>query len=160
MRTAVSNAVSLRRLRWQAAFAKTYRTSSPVLWQHVFVSDTPMTNWSGGSSLFLNWAAEKTPEGRVSRQQISGLKTIAREAREPVFSSEGAPQKEAPWRGPREASGGSESVSLRSEPANKAPHKRGNSEVRNEVVRGRANARHEESMLKQRAASLAKADRN
>jgi hypothetical protein len=60
MRTAVSNAASLRRVRWQAAFAaKTYQTSSPVFWQHVFVSDTPMTNWSGGSSLFLNWAAEK-----------------------------------------------------------------------------------------------------
>jgi hypothetical protein len=59
MRTAVSNAASLRRLRWQAAFAKTYQSSSPVFWQHVFVSDTPMTNWSGGSSLFLNWAAEK-----------------------------------------------------------------------------------------------------
>ena len=59
MRTAVSNAASLHRLHWQAAFAlKTYQTSSPVFWQHVFVSDTPMTNWSGGSSLFLNWAAE------------------------------------------------------------------------------------------------------
>ena len=60
MRTAVSKAASLRRVRWQAAFtAKAYQTSSPVFWQHVFVSDTPMTNWSGGSSLFLNWAAEK-----------------------------------------------------------------------------------------------------
>jgi hypothetical protein len=75
MRTAVSNAASLRRLRWQAAFAKTYRTSSPVLWQHLFVSDTPMTNWSGGSSLFLNWAAEKTPPGRQSQSaQISRAK--------------------------------------------------------------------------------------
>jgi CDGSH-type Zn-finger protein len=68
-------------------------------------------------------------------------------------------QKEAPWRGPREASKGSESVFGRlvgSEPANRAPHKGGNSEVLNEVIRGRAKTRHEESMLKQRAASLAK----
>ena len=65
-------------------------------------------------------------------------------------------QKEAPWRGPREASRGSEISLVGSEPANRAPHKRGNSEVRNEVIRGRANTRHEESMLKQRAASLAK----
>jgi hypothetical protein len=42
MRTAVSNAASLRHLRWQAAFAtKTYQISSPVFWQHMFVSDTP-----------------------------------------------------------------------------------------------------------------------
>jgi hypothetical protein len=60
MRTAVSEAPSLRHLHWQAAFTTmAYQTSSPVFWQHVFVSDTPMTNWSGGSSLFLNWAAEK-----------------------------------------------------------------------------------------------------
>ena len=60
MRTAVSEAPSLRHLDWQAAFTTmAYQTSSPVFWQHVFVSDTPMTNWSGGSSLFLNWAAEK-----------------------------------------------------------------------------------------------------
>lgn len=41
MRTAVSKAASLHRLRWQAAFTTTaYQTSSPVFWQHVFVSDT------------------------------------------------------------------------------------------------------------------------
>jgi hypothetical protein len=71
MRTAVSNAASLRHLRWQAAFAtKTYQTSSPVFWQHVFVSDTPMTNWSGGSSLFLNWAAEKGPSWKTKAAHI------------------------------------------------------------------------------------------
>ena len=65
MRTAVSNAASPRHLHWQAAFTtKAYQTSSPVLWQHVFVSDTHMTNWSGGSSLFLHWAAEKRPPGK------------------------------------------------------------------------------------------------
>lgn len=60
MRTAVSNAESPRHLQWQAAFTpKSYQTLSPVVWQHAFVSDTRMTNWFGGSSLFLNWAAEK-----------------------------------------------------------------------------------------------------
>ena len=52
MRTTI--AASPRRLHWQAAFTtKTYKpqTSSLVVWQHVFVSDTPLTNW-GGSSLF------------------------------------------------------------------------------------------------------------
>ena len=78
MRTAVSNAASLRRLRWQAAFAlKTYQTSSPVFWQHVFVSDTPMTNWSGGSSLFLNWAADKGPS-RETKVAHRGLGATAR----------------------------------------------------------------------------------
>jgi hypothetical protein len=71
MRTAVSNAASLRHLRWQAAFAtKAYRTSSPIFWQHVFVSDTPMTNWSGGSSLVLNWSAEKRPPWKTKAAHI------------------------------------------------------------------------------------------
>ena len=45
-----------RPLHWQAAFTmKTYtaETVSPIVWQHVFLSDTPMTNWCGGSSLLL-----------------------------------------------------------------------------------------------------------
>ena len=45
-----------RPLHSQAAFTiKTYtaETVSPVVWRHVFVSDTPMTNWCGGSSLVL-----------------------------------------------------------------------------------------------------------
>jgi len=71
MRTAVSNAASLHRLRGQAAFAtKTYQTSSPIFWQHVFVSDKPMTNWSDGSSLILNWAAEKGPSWQTKAEHI------------------------------------------------------------------------------------------
>ena len=36
-----------RPLHWQAAFTMkthTVETVSPIIWQHVFVSDTPMTN--------------------------------------------------------------------------------------------------------------------
>jgi hypothetical protein len=61
MRTTI--AASPRRLHWQAAFTtKTYKpqTSSLVVWQHVFVSDTPLTNW-GGSSLFLTRIVKKHP---------------------------------------------------------------------------------------------------
>jgi hypothetical protein len=83
MRTAVSKAASLRHLRWQAAFTTKYQTSSPVFWQHVFVSDTPMTNWSGGSSLILNWTAEKGPleeEGGLSyRSLVISLSTTSNE---------------------------------------------------------------------------------
>jgi hypothetical protein len=61
MRTTI--AAPPRRLQWQAAFTtKTYKpqTSSLVVWQHVFVSDTPMTNW-GGSSLLLTRVVKKYP---------------------------------------------------------------------------------------------------
>jgi hypothetical protein len=60
MRT--TTAASPRRSHWQAAFTlKTYKaqTSSLVVWQHVFVSDTPMTNWCG-SSLLLTRVVKKT----------------------------------------------------------------------------------------------------
>jgi hypothetical protein len=53
-----------RPLHWQAAFTmKTYtaETVSPIVWQHVFVSDTPMTNWCGGSSLLLTRVVKKRP---------------------------------------------------------------------------------------------------
>ena len=71
MRTTI--AASPPRLNWQAAFTtKTYKpqTSSLVVWQHVFVSDTPMTNWSGGSSLILNWAAKKEPSWKTKAAHI------------------------------------------------------------------------------------------
>ena len=61
MRTTI--AASPGRLHWQAAFTtKTYKpqTSSLVVWQHVFVSDTPLTNW-GGSSLLLTRIVKKHP---------------------------------------------------------------------------------------------------
>jgi hypothetical protein len=68
MRTVVSNAASPRQLYWQAAFTtNAYQTLSPVVWQHAFVSDTHMTNWSGGSDLFLTWVADKSPRGRRRR---------------------------------------------------------------------------------------------
>jgi hypothetical protein len=56
MRTAISTAAPPRHLRWQAAFTtNAYQTLSPVVWHHAFVSDTNMTNWRGGSDLFLTW---------------------------------------------------------------------------------------------------------
>jgi hypothetical protein len=64
MRT--TSAASPRRLHWQAAFTtKPYKakTSSLVVWQHVFVSDTPMTNWCG-SSLLLTRVVKKHPSSR------------------------------------------------------------------------------------------------
>jgi hypothetical protein len=68
MRTTI--AASPRRLHWQAAFtAKTYKaqTSSLVVWQHVFVSDTPMTNWCGSSLLLTRVVKENAPEQNVVR---------------------------------------------------------------------------------------------
>jgi len=57
-----------RPLHWQAAFTmKTYtaETVSPIVWQHVFLSDTPMTNWCGGSSLLLTRVVKKRPEAHL-----------------------------------------------------------------------------------------------
>ena len=71
MRTTI--AASPRRLHWQAAFTtKTYKpqTSSLVVWQHVFVSDTPMTNW-GGSSLLLTWVVKR----HLPHKMLSGRQT-------------------------------------------------------------------------------------
>ena len=53
MRTMTSSVASPRCLRWQAGFAITYQTLTPVVWHHAFVSDTDMTSWSGGSNLLL-----------------------------------------------------------------------------------------------------------
>jgi hypothetical protein len=58
MRT-IAVAAPPRPLLWQAAFTcETYTAQSPIIWQHVFVSDAPMTNWSAGSSRFLTWVAK------------------------------------------------------------------------------------------------------
>jgi hypothetical protein len=72
MRTTI--AASPPRLHWQAAFTtKTYKpqTSSLVVWQHVFVSDTPMTNW-GGSSLLLT----RVVKNSLSRKMLSGTDVL------------------------------------------------------------------------------------
>ena len=78
MRTTI--AASPPRLHWQAAFTtKTYKpqTSSLVVWQHVFVSDTPMTNW-GGSSLLLTRVVKKLPLAQnVVRDRRAPQQTIA-----------------------------------------------------------------------------------
>ena len=61
MRTTI--AAPPRRLQWQAAFTtKTYKpqTSSLVVWQHVFVSDTPMTNW-GRLKPVIDLGCQKVP---------------------------------------------------------------------------------------------------
>ena len=76
MRT--TRAVSPRRLHWQAAFTtKPYKaqTSSLVVWQHVFVSDTPMTNWCG-SSLLLTRVVKKHPSSLARQQNISPPRSI------------------------------------------------------------------------------------
>ena len=62
MRTAISTAAPPRHLRWQA-----YQTLSPVVWHHAFVSDTHMTNWRGGSNLFLTWVSDGSPDGKPRR---------------------------------------------------------------------------------------------
>jgi hypothetical protein len=67
MRTVISNAAAPRRLHWQAAFTiKPYRTLTPIVWQHAFMSDRRMTNWSGGSDLFLRWVSGGSPDGKVN----------------------------------------------------------------------------------------------
>ena len=62
-----------RPLHWQAAFTmKTYtaNTVSPIVWQHVFVSDTPMTNWCGGSSLVLTRVIKKRPSTNEAQSAV------------------------------------------------------------------------------------------
>jgi hypothetical protein len=68
MRTAISNAAPPHRLRWQAGFTiETYQTLSPAIWHHVFVADTNMTNWRGGSDLILSWSFAGNPDGELRR---------------------------------------------------------------------------------------------
>ena len=71
MRT--TSAASPRRLHWQAAFTtKPYKaqTSSLVVWQHVFVSNTPMTNWCG-SSLLLTRVVKRNPSAQNAVRQAT-----------------------------------------------------------------------------------------
>ena len=80
MRTTI--AASPPRLHWQAAFTtKTYKpqTSWLVVWQHVFVSDTPMTNWNG-SSLLLTRVVKKNP----SAQSVAGATDVPHNKRSRV----------------------------------------------------------------------------
>ena len=73
MRTAISTAAPPRHLRWQAAFTiKAYQTLSPVVWHHAFVSDTRMTNWCGGSDLFLTWVSDGSPDRKAETANIPG----------------------------------------------------------------------------------------
>lgn len=68
MRTTVASATVPR--RWLAALTATpYRSLTPPVWQHTFVSDRPMLNWSGSTSLLLAWAADQglEIEHRLSR---------------------------------------------------------------------------------------------
>jgi hypothetical protein len=58
---------------WQAALTMkpyTAETASPIVWQHVFVSDTPMTNWCGGSSLLLSRIIKKRSPTNESHPQV------------------------------------------------------------------------------------------
>ena len=72
MRTAISTAAPPRHLRWQAAFTtKAYQTLSPIVWHHAFVSDTHMTNWRGGSDLFLTWVSDGSPNGKAKTGNVT-----------------------------------------------------------------------------------------
>lgn len=54
MRSVILDAAMPRPLRWQAALTnKPYQALSPVIWQHRFISDKPMTNWTCGVRLSL-----------------------------------------------------------------------------------------------------------
>jgi hypothetical protein len=95
MRT--TTAASPRRSHWQAAFTlKTYKaqTSSLVVWQHVFVSDTPMTNWCG-SILLLTRVVKKNPicarccEGANGKRGASTKRLAASEPRRIARSTQG-----------------------------------------------------------------------
>ena len=78
MRTAISTAAPPRHLRWQAAFTtKAYQTLSPIVWHHAFVSDTHMTNWCGGSDLFLTWVSG----GPRRESQLTRFETSTRSSK-------------------------------------------------------------------------------
>ena len=78
MRTAISTAAPPRHLRWQAAFTiKAYQTLSPVVWHHAFVSDTNMTNWRGGSDLFLTWVSDQKPRWESQARPTSRASPFA-----------------------------------------------------------------------------------
>jgi hypothetical protein len=52
-------------LRQRAFTTKAYAAQTPVIWQHMFLSDKKMTNWSGGSPVFFAWVASS----KVTRKQ-------------------------------------------------------------------------------------------
>jgi len=68
MRTVISDAPPPRRLHWQAALTYSpYQSLSPVIWQHRFVSEMPMTSWSCGAKLRLTEFGANTARGRRAR---------------------------------------------------------------------------------------------
>jgi hypothetical protein len=72
MHTAISTAAVPRHLHWQAALIiKAYKALSPVVWHHAFVSDKHMTNWCGGSDLFMTWVSSG-PDGQLNDGQHPG----------------------------------------------------------------------------------------
>ena len=76
MRTAISTAAPPRHLRCQAAFTiKAYQTLSPVVWHRAFVSDTHMTNWCGGSDLFLTWVSG-APHGKAGSNALRDVDAV------------------------------------------------------------------------------------
>jgi hypothetical protein len=78
MRTVISDAPSPRRLHWQAALTYSpYQSLSPVIWQHRFVSEMPMTSWSCGAKLRLTEFGANTARGR-RRRAVSKTITYSR----------------------------------------------------------------------------------
>jgi hypothetical protein len=58
MRSTASIAARPRDLALQGAFTnQAYTAQTPIIWQHWFLSDKQMTNWSEGVPVFLTWAA-------------------------------------------------------------------------------------------------------
>jgi hypothetical protein len=88
MRTAISTAAPPRHLHWQAAFTiEVYQALSPVVWHHAFVSSRHMTNWCGGSDLFLTWVPEGSPDGKAKMANLPGVDSVAK--RLPLVASNG-----------------------------------------------------------------------
>jgi len=78
MRTVISDAPPPRRLHWQAALTYSpYQSLSPVIWQHRFVSEMPMTSWSCGAKLRLTEFGANTARGR-RRRAVSKTITYSR----------------------------------------------------------------------------------
>jgi hypothetical protein len=82
MRTTVSIAARPRDLPWQGPFTtETYAAQTPVVWQHLFVSHKQMTNWFGGSNLFLAWVVGKKLTRKTNKRRAPQRTTLHRSFR-------------------------------------------------------------------------------
>jgi hypothetical protein len=78
MRTDISVAASPLAVLCHGIFStKTYTAQTPIVWQHLFLSDTQMTNWSEGSSLFLAWVVGKEPTLKASERPAPPITALS-----------------------------------------------------------------------------------